>query len=125
MMKRTVVLVACLATLSACSNEGGNGASETSSEPKLALADACAEVAAMDNSLRTEDSEYAEAVRAMDALIERSEPSAVAALTTVRDAYATQLSAAPGEEKVNALSQEISAFEKLAENCQAVGSPLE
>ena len=127
MNKRMVVLLTCLAALGACSGEGGSGApTETQpSEPRLSLADACVEVAAMDNSLRTSDEEYAVAMRDVDALIDRAEPSAVAALTSVREAYAAQINAPPGQESVVALRQEVDAFERLAKSCQAVGSPLE
>lgn len=125
MIKRTVALVACLAALSACSGGDDEPVDEQASEPpRLSLADACVEVAAMD-SQRVTDEEYAVAMREIDGLIDRAEPSAVAALTSVREAYAAQINAAQGQASVVALRQELAALESFADSCQAVGSPLE
>jgi hypothetical protein len=123
----TALVLGCLLALWGCSSDGEEKAKAPSpaTEKRLSLADACAEVAAMDNSLRTSDEEYAVAMRDIDALIDRAEPSAVAALTTIRDAYAAQINAAPGDASADAFRQELQAFEQFAQSCQTVGSPIE
>ncbi|MDR6117275.1 hypothetical protein QE370_000459 [Aeromicrobium sp. SORGH_AS981] len=124
-MRRTAILLTCLLWLGACSApDESSGEAEASATPQVSLADACVRVAELSSTGAVSSEEYRAMTDDLDELISEADPTAVAALSTLRDAWSQRAEAEPGDEAVAALRQELTVLDGLAESCQAVGSPI-
>lgn len=124
MTKWTVVLVACVLALGACSGEGDGDPEESVEAPQLSLSTVCMRLADQGSGTPVDQADYEDLRDRTAALADNANSEAAAAINPLADAY-DQAASSPDIEALLTARQSVrDAFRRLQASCEAAGSPL-